>query len=196
MVLRQAVVQVQAGQGVMGARINHNIVIVLLLVSCLTKLIPCLNIEKVYELKQVVHCFVMVGAQGLLGVSPLHMACSWRTKSNYYRHLPTINLLLECGAPVDARDNDGNTALHRAASNKPVNAGVIQSLLKYGAHFDSCNKDQKTFYDLLVEDKPLYEITNSAIPFSLKCLAARVVRKHDMELNSLPARLQAFVLNH
>ena len=177
------------------------IVIVLYLVWILTTLMPNLEEEEVYKVKQAVHEFLMIGAKGHGGASPLHLACSQDSDSLYPNvkfspHLPTVNLLLECGAPVDARDNDGNTALHRAASNKPVNAGVIQSLLKYGAHFDSCNKDQKTFYDLLVEDKPLYEITNSAIPFSLKCLAARVVRKHDMELNSLPARLQAFVLNH
>ena len=163
--------------------------------SCLTKLIPGLNKEKVYELKRAVHFFVMVDAKGLMGVSPLHMACSWRTKSNYYRHLPTINILLECGAPVDARDNDGNTALHRAASNKPVNARVIQSLLKNGAHFDLVNNQKKTFYDLL-EDIPLDEITNSAVHSSLACLAARVVRMHDLELDSLPLTLKDFVLNH
>ena len=96
---------------------------------------------------------------------------------------------------MDARDNDGNTALHAAASNQPVNARVIQSLLKNGAHFDLVNNQKKTFYDLL-EDIPLDEITNSAIPFSLACLAARVVRKHDLKMDSLPDHLQAFVLKH
>ena len=41
-----------------------------------------------------------------------------------------------------------------------------------------------------------FQITNSAAHSSLACLAARVVRKHDLELDSLPVTLQAFVLHH
>ena len=40
------------------------------------------------------------------------------------------------------------------------------------------------------------QITNSAVHSSLACLAARVVRKEDLEIDSLPVTLQAFVLNH
>ena len=96
---------------------------------------------------------------------------------------------------MDARDNDGNTALHTAALHHPVEAGIIQSLLQNGAHFDLVNNQKKTLYELL-KGSPLHEITNSAVHSSLKCLAARVVRKHDLELDSLPLTLKDFVLNH
>jgi len=180
---------------------NRTIVILLHLVCLLTKLIPHIEKEKVYDVKQAVYEFVMVGAKGRGGSSPLHLACSRDTSSvgRYpicnFPSVPTIDLLLECGAPVDARDNDGNTPLHAAACNKPAKPGVIQSLLQNGAHFDLVNNDKKTFFNLL-KGTPLHEITNSAVHSSLACLAARVVRKHDLELESLPVTLQAFVLNH
>jgi len=67
--------------------------------------------------------------------------------------------------------------------------------LQHGAHFDLVNNDKKTFFNLL-KGTPLHEITNSAVHSSLACLAARVVRKEDLEIESLPVTLQAFVLNH
>ena len=66
---------------------------------------------QVYDVKQAVYEFVMVGAKGRGGSSPLHLACSRDTSSvgRYpicnFPSVPTIDLLLECGAPVDARDN-------------------------------------------------------------------------------------------
>ena len=145
--------------------------------------------EEVLKFKQLVHEFVMIGAKGKFGVSPLHLACS------LLLHIPTINLLLECGAPVDARDDDGNTALHIAAirhKHKPKTMDkVIQSLLEKGAHPDNSNKNKQTFYNLIG-----IPMGYSEVPLSLKCLAAQVVRKHDMELDSLPNSLQTFVLNH
>jgi hypothetical protein len=67
--------------------------------------------------------------------------------------------------------------------------------LQNGAHFDLVNNDKKTFSNLL-KGTPLHEITNSAVHSSLACLSARVVRQHDLELDSLPVTLQAFVLDH
>ena len=149
--------------------------------------------EEVFKFKQLVYEFVMIGAKGELGVSPRHLACSLPLPL----HIPTINLLLECGAPVDARDDDGNTALHTAAmrhKQKPKTMDeVIRSLLKKGAHPDSRNKNRQTFYDLIGTPMGYSEVPLS---LSLKCLAAQVVRRHDLELDSLPISLQTFVLNH
>ena len=60
---------------------------------------------------------------------------------------------------------------------------------------DLVNNQTKTFYDLL-QGTTLHEIANPAVHSRLKCLAARVVRKHDLKLDSLPLTLQDFVLNH
>ena len=211
MVLTRAVKEVQAGRGgALAGRINRAIFRVLLLVCRLTKLIPYLEKEQVFEVKKAVHFFVIVGVKGYLGASPLHLACSKSPATirvfhlNHFPSIPTINLLLECGAPVDDMDNDGNTALHTAALIKPVEVGVIKSLLQNGAHFDFVNNQKKTFYDLLQEGSLLivdqikvqHEITKLPEHLSLKCLAARMVRKHDLKLDSLPLTLKDFVLKH
>ena len=60
---------------------NRTIVILLHLVCLLTKLIPHLEKEKVYGVKQAFYEFVMGGAKGRGGSSPLHLTCSRETSS-------------------------------------------------------------------------------------------------------------------
>merc|ERR1719203_1826012 len=209
-VFRRAVKEVMAGQTALEAGelrggdstyFNRTIVILLHLVCLLTKLIPHLEKEKVFEVKQAVYEFVRVGALGRGGGSPLHLACA-RDSSSVGRYpicvfpsVPAISLLLECGADPNGKDNDGNTALHTAALNKPAKPAVIQTLLDHGAHFDTVNNDKKAFFNLL-KGQPLHEITNSVRHTSLACLASRVVRKHQLDTSLLPTTLQNFVAGH
>ena len=93
---------------------------------------------------------MILGAKGRDGATPLHLACSWGGPKEFlefqeyqFRHLATINLLLECGAPVDTRDNDGNTALHTAALYHPVEAGIISVV---GGARPNQKTKQFTFY--------------------------------------------------
>lgn len=209
-VFRRAVREVKAGQTALEAGearggdttyFNRTIVILLHLVCLLTKLIPHLEKEKVFEVKQAVYEFVNVGAKGRGGGSPLHLACA-RDSSSVGRYpicvfpsVAAIELLLECGADPNGKDNDGNTALHTAALNKPAKPAVIQTLLDHGAHFDTVNTEKKAFFNLL-KGQPLHEITNSVRHTSLACLASRVVRKHGLDTSVLPTTLQNFVAGH
>ena len=117
-----------------------------------------------HEVKAAVYQFVNVGARGRGGGSPLHLACA-RDSSSVGRYpicvfpsVPAISLLLECGADPNAKDNEGNSALHTAALNKPAKPAVIQALLDNGAHFDNVNNDKKAFANLL-KDQPLHEVS-------------------------------------
>ena len=73
---------------------------------------------QVHDVKKAVYEFVKVGAKGRGGSSPLHLACSRDTSSvgRYpicnFPSVPTIDLLLQCGAPVNARDNVMSSAQH------------------------------------------------------------------------------------
>jgi len=209
-VFKRAVREVKAGQTALEAGearggdttyFNRTIVILLHLVCLLTKLIPHLEKDKVFEVKQAVYDFVNVGARGRGGSTPLHLACA-RDSSSVGRYpicvfpsVAAIDLLLECGADPNGKDNDGNTALHTAALNKPAKPAVIQALLDHGAHFDTVNTEKKAFFNLL-KGQPLHEITNSVRHTSLACLASRVVRKHGLDTGVLPTTLQIFVSGH
>merc|ERR1719460_1740767 len=209
-VFKRAVREVKAGQTALEAGegrggdstyFNRTIVILLHLVCLLTKLIPHLEKEKVFEVKQAVFEFVRVGALGRGGGSPLHLACA-RDSSSVGRYpicvfpsVPAISLLLECGADPNAVDSDGNTALHTAALNKPAKPAVIQALLDHGAHFDRDDRRKKAFANLL-NKQPLHEIANSVRHTSLACLAARVVRSEGLDTAPLPATLRTFVTTH
>merc|ERR1719511_402005 len=209
-VFRRAVKEAMAGQMALEAGelrggdstyFNRTIVILLHLLCLLTKLIPHLEKEKVYDVKQAVFEFVSVGARGRGGGSPLHLACA-RDSSSVGRYpicvfpsVPAISLLLECGADPNAVDSEGNTALHTAALNKPAKPAVIQALLDHGAHFDRVNNDKKAFANLL-NKQPLHEIANSVRHTSLACLAARVVRSEGLDTSPLPATLRTFVTSH
>jgi len=209
-VFRRAVKEVQAGQGALVAGeartgdttyLNRTIVILLHLVCLLTKLIPHLDKEKVFDAKQAVYSFVSIGATGRGGGTPLHLACT-KDSSSVGRYpictfpsVPAINLLLECGADPNFKDADGNTALHTAAQNKPAKPSVIQALLDHGAHFDLVNNDKQSFCNLL-KGQPVHEIANSARHTTLACLASRVARKYSLDTQRLPLTLQEFVDDH
>jgi len=210
-VFDRAVREVKAGQSALETGeaksgdltyFNRTIVILLHLVCLFTKLIPHLQSTQVHEVKQAVYNFVKIGAKGRGGSSPLHLACTKESSSvgRYpicvFPSVPTIALLLECGAKPDALDQDGNSPLHTAAASKPVKQAVVHTLLASGCHFDQVNEEKKGFYGLL-KGQPLHEIANPVRHTTLKCLSARVVHKHNLhEGVQLPPDLQHFITQH
>lgn len=210
-VFERAVREVRAGQTALesgeaksgdSTYFNRTIVILLHLVCLFTKLIPHLEKEQVHQVKQAVFNFVKIGARGRSGCTPLHLACTKESSSvgRYpicvFPSVPTIALLLECGAEPDALDHDGNSALHTAAGSKPVKQNVIQTLLGSGCHFDLVNYEKKGFYSIL-KGQPVHEIANSVQHTTLKCLAARVVNRHQLHNDvELPPTLKHFISQH
>ena len=106
--------------------------------------------------------------------------------------------LLEAVAEVNLVDDEGDTPLHIAvfseletSSRRDVWLEVIDLLLQYGAHVDFVNSNRKTASDLLPPSVNVFEHV------SLKCLAARAVRKHRVSYRGiLPTILADFVVKH
>lgn len=71
---------------------------------------------------------------------PLHAAAAARQAA-------IVEMLLDAGTPVDARQNGGYTALHSAAQNK--DAATLDILLARGGSMDAASDDGKTPADLL-----------------------------------------------
>ena len=106
------------------------------------------------------------------------------------------SLLLTVGANPNARDDDGNTPLHLAATS-PCDPVLTSVLLEHGAHLDLTNNDGDTFETLL--QQPIHTVVNSVRHKTLACLAARTVRAHVRREHysaHLPSTLIPFVDAH
>ncbi|XP_067091336.1 protein fem-1 homolog B [Osmerus mordax] len=144
------------------------------------------------------------------GSSLLHLAISSNTPvddfhTNDVCSFPSAQvtkLLLDCGAQVNAIDNEGNSPLHIIVQyNRPISDfltlhAIIISLVEAGAHTDMTNKQKKTPLDKSTTG--VSEILlKTQMKMSLKCLAARAVRQHQITYhNQIPRSLEEFVEFH
>ena len=132
---------------------------------------------------------VEVGRLATYGNAPemifQHNACS------------SVELLLECGANVNAVDNQNNTALHlctqalsyRHFGRQAEIEEVILILLKHSAHVDMVNNAGNIASEGLNLNMLNY--------VSLKCLASTVIMKHRIPyVECIPGSLKSFVEMH
>lgn len=181
---------------------NRTLVIILHLICLLTKLLPHLDRKQTHQVKKAVFDFIKVGARGRGGATALHLACS-RDSSAVGRYpicqfpsAEVVSLLLECGADIEAKDNEDNFPLHTAATNKPAKPSVVATLLDSGAHLDAVNGEGRTFGQLL-RGQPLHEVVTVLKYTNLQCLAAKAIQKHNIaHRGHLPPKLSDFVGLH
>lgn len=144
------------------------------------------------------------------GSTLLHLAISASTPVDDFHtndvcsfpNAQVTQLLLDCGAQVNAVDNEGNSPLHIIVQyNRPISDfltlhAIIISLTEAGAHTDMTNKQKKTPLDKSTTG--VSEILlKSHMKMSLKCLAARAVRQHQITYrNQIPRTLEDFVEFH
>ncbi|XP_077989051.1 protein fem-1 homolog C-like [Glandiceps talaboti] len=151
-------------------------------------------------MKKTLYRLLRLSPRGAKGYTLLHLACDKETSSvgRYpvcsFPSLDVVQLLVECGASVNAVDIDGNTPLHIAAMNSNSNTEkIIKHVITHGAHFDVCNCNRKTPSDLVQ--------SSCDIPWmnyvTLQCLAARAIVKLKIDYRGhIPKKLEALIQLH
>ncbi|XP_018573079.1 protein fem-1 homolog C [Anoplophora glabripennis] len=109
-----------------------------------------------------------------------------------------VRCLLECGAPVNARNELGWSPLLLATLAYNYSDRLIKLLLEYGAHIDQPNATGKTPRDAILE---ISRQSSSEIHIlnyiTLKCLCATVISKNKIPYkNQIPRTLENFLKLH
>ena len=170
------------------------------------------------EIYKAIKKFVQLEAVLKNGFTPLHMCCDIAildrvvkmTESNTWTHpLPFPQLcktFIDCGADINALDNNKNTPLHILAKSHSGTGMIayrylqesLTLLLENGAHIDSVNATGKTAMDIATTKDARTVIRKyMEIPVQLRCLAAKTIKGHGVQYQGiLPSSLQNFVELH
>ncbi|XP_077451797.1 protein fem-1 homolog B [Stigmatopora argus] len=181
-----------------------------LYLTCIATKTPCGHERQRARLHKHVYDVVRLDPRARDGASLLHLAISSSTPVDDFHtndvcgfpNAQVTKLLLDCGARVDAVDHEGNTPLHVIVQyNRPISDfltlhAIIVGLVEAGAHTDRANKQEKTPLDKSTTG--VSEILlKTQMKMSLKCLAARAVRRHRLAYRrQIPASLEEFVDFH
>lgn len=192
------------------ARENYEAnVFTFLYLTCISTKTTCSDEERA-SINKHIYDLIQLDPRSREGSSLLHLAISSNTPVDDFHtndvcsfpNAQVTKLLLDCGSPVNAIDNEGNTPLHVIVQyNRPISDfltlhAIIISLVEAGAHTDMTNKQKKTPLDKSTTG--VSEILlKTQMKMSLKCLAARAVRQHQiMYRNQIPKTLEEFVEFH
>ena len=114
-----------------------------------------------------------------------------------------VELLLECGANVNAVDIDHNTALHLCSvafqniemkQHHDLITRIAVTLLANGAHTDMVNDSGDSAIESLTSSLMEMNIYDFV---SLKCLAASAIMEYGIPyIGHIPASLESFVQMH
>ncbi len=185
----------------------HTILLLVLhLIHLLSYLLPA---EEQLEFRRLVHSILRRKPQGKSGKTLLHLAVDSKSSNiadEFYSILPRhqlVKVLLECGADINALDEDHNMPLHICMDTMPTLLDkeegfemekVVSCLLEHGAHVDAINKAGvmagrdvvKSWCKLRVFDH-----------ITLKCLAAHVLQRHKIPYaDEVPESLISFIEMH
>jgi ankyrin repeat protein len=104
-----------------------------------------------------------------LEISPLHYACFFGSRES-------IDLLLDLGADINARDVDGATCLHYSINRRCLK--TVKKLVMRGADKNILKNDGKSAYDLAIESDN-FEIAKILRPKN--CLKKYFIMENDIE---------------
>ncbi|XP_053595910.1 protein fem-1 homolog CG6966 isoform X1 [Microplitis demolitor] len=211
-VFKKAVLEVKLGKQMLDklpscdrdlTNLNRTLVITLHLACLLTREMPDINSSDYDALHKAIYELVRINARDKGGKDVLQMihnvdATFPARYSACKLTSPQLTMaLLKAGADPTCKDDDGNTALHLTALSYPWRTDLATILLRAGAHIDVVNNDGNT-YESLLDDKIRFMTLNPIKYTTLMCLAARVIRKNNnnIDINRVPVHLRDFVLQH
>uniref|UniRef100_A0A1B6E6C9 Uncharacterized protein n=1 Tax=Clastoptera arizonana TaxID=38151 RepID=A0A1B6E6C9_9HEMI len=181
----------------------HRVLVIAIHLTCLlARTMPQLSPQQRHEAHKMLYSLISLKVKGRNGQTALHLACS--SEAILIERYPAcrfplpmlVEMMLNVGADVNAKDDLGNTPLHLAATSRPCPPKLVNTLLMHGAHLDTIDKQGKTFKDLL-QTQELHEIVNPIHFTKLSCLAAQVIRRHGIKFKGeIPAHLDEFVMLH
>lgn len=176
---------------------------------CISTKTQCNEEERARVNKQIYN-LIQLDPRSKEGSTLLHLAINPNTPVDDFHtndvcsfpNALVTKLLISCGAQVNAVDNEGNSPLHIIVQyNRPISDfltlhAIIINLVEAGAHTDMTNKQKKTPLDKSTTG--VSEILlKTQMKMSLKCLAARAVRQHEINYkNQIPKTLEEFVEFH
>ncbi|XP_012285319.1 protein fem-1 homolog B isoform X2 [Orussus abietinus] len=193
---------------------ESNITTTLYILTILTKLMT-LN-EKEYDEAEINNVHYLVHRLCALrmslrdGQTLLHLAVNAETPvddfhTNDVCKFPcaaTAKLLIQCGADVNAMDNERNTPLHiivsyqKSISDFLTLHTIVIELINAGAHMDIVNSQGKTPYDAATTGVAEI-ILRTQTKLSLKCMAAKVVKTYNLSyVGTVPRSLESFIELH
>lgn len=180
-----------------------------LYLACISTKTTCSDEDRA-RINKHIYNLIQLDPRSREGSSLLHLAISSSTPVDDFHtndvcsfpNAQVTKLLLDCGAQVNAVDHEGNTPLHVIVQyNRPISDfltlhAIIINLVEAGAHTDMTNKQKKTPLDKSTTG--VSEILlKTQMKMSLKCLAARAVRQHQITYrNQIPKTLEEFVEFH
>ena len=158
--------------------------------------------NKVYE---VVRRSIQIQPVMQNGYTVLHLCCDRKMLQKQFQYLVldafpiTVLLyqtLLRCGLSVNPQDKNKNTPLHILASesNKvaprdmKTHIDILTCLLENGAHIDACNNLGETAIDVANDDS-IKDTINKHKKINLKCIASKVIKKHDIPIKNIIPKL-------
>lgn len=112
-----------------------------------------------------------------------------------------VRLLLECGANVNAKNDNGHTPLHVAVMAYNYSADLVRLLLDHGAHIDQPDVHGHTpLQNLTFNYTNNYSVAELPLVnyVSLRCLCATQIVKSGINYGGgqIPKTLEAFVRSH
>ena len=164
--------------------------------------------EEEHQLMRAAYKFVQQKPCLQNGSTPLHICCDTESNDNnidvkdeiLFPNETLCNTFVACGANVNALDNNMNTPLHIIAkcanADLDVISNIIVCLMDNGAHVDACNIDGKMAADVAATDTAK-SVVKAHAKLSLKCISARIVKKHRIEYQGkIPESLHDFINIH